>query len=126
MSVIDIEQALIRRFLAMPTSYKRLRPNEAGNITAPAYVIQVSAASQVTMGMSPLTEAMGEIVVRVDTPENQYATLSNQMVQAIVDWFKIGDRFDGVTVTERPSPRPPFSENGVYSVPVIVRGRGYF
>lgn len=126
MSAIDIEEALIRRFLAMPTSYQRLRPNEAGNLTGPAYVIEVSGTAQATLGMSRMTEGNVEIMIRVDTPENQYATLAGQMVRAIVDHFQIGDRFDGVTITERPTPRTPYKANGVYSVPVLVRGRGYF
>lgn len=126
MSAVDIEQALIRRFLAMPSSYPKLRPNEAGNLTGPAYIIQVSGVDQAPMGGSKMTEAMVELTVRVDTPEGKYATLANSMVNAIVDWFQIGDRFEGVTVTERPRPGGPYSENGVYSVPVSIRGRGYF
>lgn len=126
MSAVLVQQALIRRFLAMPTTKPKVLPNHAGDITGAAYVVQVSGTAQGTLGISRLTDVTAEIAIRVDTPENRYATESDAMVDALVSWFAVGSQFDGVTVTEAPSPRPPYNANGVYSVPVLVRGRGQF
>lgn len=127
MSVVAAQQALIRRVLTMPGRPGIVLPNHRGPYPPPPrYVVQVSAAAQVRLGISPYTDATAEIVVRVETADAAFAGDSDALVQALVDRFPLGARFDGVTVVDRPLPRPPFHADGLYVAPVIVRGRTFF
>ena len=125
MSLTAGQQALIRRIVTMTTSANIVLPNGPG-AALPRYVVQVSGGSQRTATVDGVTDARPEIVVRVETVADAYATDNDALVAALVARFRPGDKFDGVTVIDAPLPRPPLVGDGVYSVPVIIRGRFSF
>ena len=89
----------------------------------PRYVVQVSGGGQRTATISGATESRPEIVVKVETAADGYATSNDTLVAALVAMFPVNARFDGVTILDAPQPRPAMPvTDGVYSVPVIVRG----
>lgn len=126
MSLTDGQQALIRRIVTMTRTAGVVLPS--GKTTGlPRYVIQEAGGTQRTTTIGGKTEATPEIVVRVETAAGDYATQNNQLVSDLVDRFAVNARFDGVTILDAPLPRPPLPvSGGVYSVPVIIRGRTYF
>lgn len=129
MSITAGQQALIRRILTMTTSANIVVPNGSAK-GLPRYVVQASGGSQRTLGLSKITDARPEITVRVETgvwPDVQYSTLSDTLVAALVARFAVSDQFDGVTIEDAPSVRPPLPvTDGVFAVPVIIRGRCFF
>jgi hypothetical protein len=125
MSISTGQQALIRRIVTMTTDANIVLPNGSTH-NLPRYVVQSSGGSQRSLGASGLTEAFPEIVVRVETVADAYATQNDQLVAALVARFSVGDVFDGVEITEAPLPRAPLGMSEVYSVPVIIRGRMVF
>lgn len=124
MSLTDGQQALIRRIVTMTRTANVVLPNGSDE-PLPRYVVQASGGSQRTVGGR--TEANPEITVRVETCSGKNATQSDELVAALVDRFPVHARFDGVTILDAPLPRPPLPDtDGVYSVPVIIRGRTSF
>jgi hypothetical protein len=122
MSLTLGQAALIRRIVTMTTDANIVLPNGPG-AGLPRYVVQAAGGTQRTRTIDGVTEARPEIVVRVETEAGAYATESDSLVADLVARFDVGDSFDGVTIIERPSPRPPLPvADGVYSVPVIIRG----
>ena len=121
MTLVTGQQALIRRIVTMTTSANIVLPNGPGR-GLPRYVIQVSGGSQQNTLVRGTTEAVAEIVVRVETG-TEYATANDALVDALVARFPVTEVFDGVTIRDAPLPRPPLPvTEGVYAVPVIIRG----
>lgn len=125
MSLSTGQQALIRRIVTMDGAPNIRLPNGPG-ADLPRYVVQVSGGSQSGFGVDGSTEARPEIVVRVETISDTYATESDALVSALVDRFSPGDTFDGIEITSAPLPRAPIEGNGIYAVPVIISGRFIF
>jgi hypothetical protein len=69
------------------------------------------------------TDHTVELIVRVESAKNAFTDENDRLVKLLIDRFKVGDRFEGVTIEERPSPRAPFEGEGVYVTPVVIRGR---
>ena len=125
MSMTEGQKALIGRILGMSTSASIAMPNGPSK-ECPRYAIQAAGGSQRTATIGGTTESNPEIVVRVET-DTDYATENDEMVAALVARFPVNARFDGVIILDAPLPRPPLPVlDGVYSVPVIIRGRYYF
>ena len=121
MSLTNGQQALIKRIVEMTTSANIMLPNGPGK-TAPRYVIQEAGGAQRTRTIDGVTEAFPEIVVLVET-KSKYTTDNNSLVAALVARFPVNARFDGVQILDAPLPRPPLPVvEGIYSVPVIIRG----
>lgn len=125
MSMTDGQQKLINRIVTMDDPPNIALPNGPG-VGLPRYVVQEAGGSQNTFDMAGAVESFPEIVVRVETEDGEYATQNNALVKALVTRFKPGSRFDGITILDAPSPRPPLRGGGVYAVPVIIRGRYVF
>ncbi|MBN8189551.1 hypothetical protein JF540_22965 [Salipiger thiooxidans] len=129
MSLTEGQQALIRRIVTMGGGTNVSLPNGPGK-ALPRYVVQAAGGSQRTLGLSKVTDARPEISVRVEVaawPDGQYATQSDTLVAALVARFAVADQFDGVTIEDAPNVRPPMPvSDGVYCVPVIIRGRCFF
>lgn len=125
MSLTTGQQALIRRVTTMSAPPNVVLPNGKGK-PLPRYVVQASGGSQSTFDLSGTTDSRPEIVVRVETEADEFATENDSLVAALVARFKPGDEFDGVEIMDAPLPRPPLEGDGVYSVPVIIRGRYIF
>jgi hypothetical protein len=122
MSLTVGQQALIRRIVTMTTSANIVLPNGPG-AGLPRYVVQVSGGSQIRRTVDGTTEARPEIVVRVETKDGEYANENDTLVAALVARFPCNASFDGVTIIDAPLPRAPLPlADGVYSVPVIIRG----
>ncbi|MGI3168397.1 hypothetical protein ACRARG_04545 [Pseudooceanicola sp. C21-150M6] len=125
MSITAGQAALIRRIVTMTDPPNIVLPNGPGK-GLPRYVVQVSGGAQRTMGVNGSTEARPEIVVRVETGTD-YSTENDALVSALVARFAVGDLFDGVKITAAPSPRAALPvTDGVYSVPVVIRGNYHF
>lgn len=121
MSLTAGQQALIRRIVTMTTDANIVLPNGPG-AALPRYVIQAAGGSQRTRTTDGVTEARPEILVQVETGTD-YATNNDALVAALVARFPVTANFDGVTIIDAPLPRPPLPvTEGVYSVPVIIRG----
>lgn len=133
MSITLGQQALIDRVVSMTDPPNIVLPN-GEPFDLPRYVIEVAGGAQQRETVGGLTRANPEIVVRVETRivavDNTFSLTdeSNALVEALVERFAVGDRFDGVTIVEAPSPRPalPVQDGDTYSVPVVIRGRCYF
>ena len=125
MSITTGQQALIKRIVTMTDPPNNVLQNGPGK-SLPRYVVQVSGGSQRTATMAGQTDAVPEITVRVETG-TEYATDNDVLVAALVARFRPGTRFDGVTILDAPLPRPPLPvTDGVYTVPVIIRGHFTF
>jgi hypothetical protein len=133
MSITIGQQALIDRIVTMTDPPNIVLPG-GESFDLPRYVIQVAGGAQQRETVGGLTRANPEIVVRVETKtvsdDNTFAGTaeSNALIEALVERFAVGDRFDDVTILEAPSPRPPLPvlDGDTYSVPVVIRGRCYF
>lgn len=105
----------------MPNPPNIVLPNGPG-AACPRYVVQEAGGAQRTRTLDGVTEALPEILVRVET-DSEYTTENNELVSRLVARFPANSRFDGVIIREAPLPRPPLpSESGVYSTPVFIRG----
>ena len=111
MSITLGQKAIINRIVTMADPPNICLPNgEAFGL--PRYVIQVAGGAQQRETVGGLTRANPEIVVRVETKtvtdDEGFAltTENDALVEALVARFAVGDRFDGVTILEAPSPRP--------------------
>lgn len=125
MSITDGQAAIINRIVTSGMSANIVLPYGPG-AECPRYVIQVSGGSQSTVTMHGHTDSNPEIVVRVETTD-EYATANDGLVSDLVAIFRPGAKFSGVTILDAPSPRAPLPvTDGVYSVPVVVRGRYSF
>jgi len=126
MSMTDGHQAIIARIVAQAGATGVALPNGAG-VGLPRYVVQEAGGAQRTVTLSGLTDARAEVVVRVETAADGYATANNALVKALVQMFPPGLRFGAMTVLQAPDVRPPLPvTDGVYSVPVIVRAEFTF
>lgn len=124
MSITDGQRAMINRIVEN-AAVDVVLPNGPGK-SCPRFVVQEAGGAQSRVGVSIMTDADPEIVVRVET-DTDYATENNALVKALVALFRPSDEFDGVTILDAPLPRPPLPViEGVYSVPVIIRGRMNF
>lgn len=100
-------------------------PAFSSTVTA-RWVIQVSGGAQIGVGLDGATDAHPEIVVRVETPADSYATDNDASVDALCALFPVGSTVGSVTIDKAPQPRAPMPYAGVYSVPVIITGRMFF
>ncbi len=129
MSITAGHQALIRRVVTMTDPPNIVLPNGPGK-GLPRYVIQAAGGAQTPADMTGETRAFPEIVVRVETkawPEGQYAIESDALVAALIARFPVGVKFDGVKIDRAPEARTELPViDGVYSVPVIIRGTYHF
>ena len=122
MSMTNGHQAIISRIVTMSGAPNVVLPNGPGK-DCPRFVVQEAGGSQRTATVAGETDAYPEVIVRVET-DTAYATENNALVAALVARFAPGSRFDGVTILDAPLPRAPLPvTEGVYSVPVIIRGR---
>lgn len=122
MGITTGHQALINRIVTMPDPPNIVLPNGPGK-GLPRYVIQVSGGAQQTATLQGLTDSTPEIVVQVETEDGGYTTENDTLVEALVARFPVASRFDGVCILESPMPRAALPvTDGVYSVPVIIRG----
>lgn len=121
MSITTGQQALIKRIVQMSTTADIVLPNGKAK-GLPRYVIQASGGAQRTRTISGTTEAYPEIVVKVETG-TEYATDNDTLISDLVTLFAVTTRFDGVTILDAPEVKPalPVTE-GVYSVPVVIKG----
>ncbi|MBR9841435.1 MAG: hypothetical protein GYB50_26815 [Rhodobacteraceae bacterium] len=125
MSITTGQQALINRVVTMASPPSIVLPNGPGK-GLPRFVIQTAGGSQQPSTLTGETRAFPEILVRVETnafPEGQYLIQSDALVAALVARFPPGVKFDGVKIDRAPDVRPPLPvTDGVYAVPVYVRG----
>ncbi|WP_343502137.1 MULTISPECIES: hypothetical protein [Roseobacteraceae] len=125
MSITAGHQALIRRVVTMADPPNIALPNGPGK-GLPRYVVQAAGGAQQPATISGKTRAFPEIVVRVETkawPVGQYAIESDALVAALIARFPVGVKFDGVKIDRAPEARTALPvTDGVYSVPVIIRG----
>lgn len=122
----EIQQILIRHVAEMAVRPPIVFPNMADTPPPPRFVVQISASAQSTMGISRTTDATAEIVVLVQTEEGESAVPNDDLVNLLIDRFPLGANVEDVFIQEAPLPRPPLIGDGVYSVPVIIRGRSFF
>lgn len=126
MSITTGQTAIMTRIATMETDANIVWPDGPG-AGLPRYVMQAAGGAQRTATLAGQTDADPEVVVRVETLAGTYATANTTLVAALVARFRPGDRFGGVTILDAPSVRPPLPViEGVYSVPVVIRGRFYF
>ena len=126
MSATLAQDALIARLKAMPGRPTLAYPNGPQVSVLPRIVVDVPSASERAVGVSSITQGDAEIIARVETLDGQLDTEAKNIVQAIVDRFPVGLRTECVTITQAPTPRARYSADGVYHIPVIIRGRYHF
>jgi len=115
MSLTDGHQAIIGRIVAEAGATSVVLPNGPGK-GLPRYVVQEAGGTQRPIGVDGMTDATAEVVVRVETEAGAYATEANALASALVAMFPGGLRFDGMTVMDAPSVRPPLPvADGVYA-----------
>lgn len=122
MSVTDGHQALIRRLVTMTTTASIALPNAPGAPGVPRYVVQEAGGGQNTYTLDGDTNARPEIVVRCEVEADTDAAAANALAKALVDRFAVGSKFDGLTVLQAPNVRPPIVADGIYAIPVVIRG----
>lgn len=125
MTALEGQDALIRRLIAMPDAPSFVFPNDPSGAETPRAVIQSGPNAQQTITIGGVTKGVFEIVVRVEVPDGEYTTQAHEIANRIIAQFPYGERFEGITVTEVPYPRPGYSAEGIYHLPVIIRGQGY-
>lgn len=127
MSGVDVERILIRRLLAMPGRWPVALPNGRGVTASQRYVLEPSGANQTSEGASVITNVDREINVRIEIPEGIDTTPADNEAKRIVDWFPKNLVLEGlVEILTPPDARPGFPVDGLWIVPVLIRGRGYF
>ncbi|MEO0721950.1 MAG: hypothetical protein AAFY43_07345 [Pseudomonadota bacterium] len=127
MSITTGQNALINHFLGMSPSEGVVLPNDRGlPAPPPRYVVQVTAGSQQTLDFDGQVDARPEIVIRVDVDADTGVSQSQAMVDALVSRFAVNTKIGDVLISQPAFPQGPLSANGVYSIPVIIRGRYCF
>ena len=126
MSVIEAQNAIIAHLKSLPNRPAIAYPNGPVVKVLPRIVVSIPSASQRTVTLCGETQADAEVIARVETQGGEFVTASNEIVGAIVDRFPFGDIGGGVTILDRPRPATAFRADGVYYVPVLIRGRFYF
>lgn len=125
-SVVDAQNALIRRLQTMPDRPAIAYPNGPRVTELPRIFVQVVTPSQRPFGMDGQTQVDAEINARIETEGDQLDTEANSILAAIQAHFRPSTRFDDVTIIEAPRPAGAYQSGGVYHIPVIIRGRTDF
>lgn len=124
MTITAGQSAIINRIRLTINAPSIVTPNDPGSPALPRWVVQTSASQARTATIGGSSDATVEVVVRVETEHGQHTGGSEgsaALVQILENRFIPGDRFDGMTVMERPRVTPPIVSDGVYAVPVIIR-----
>jgi hypothetical protein len=125
-SLASGHQAIISRIVAETSGTNIVLPNGPGK-SLPRYVVMEAGGSQRPFGLDGRTEAFPEVVVRVETLADKYATQANTLCGDLVAMFPPGLLFSGMQVVRAPDIRPPLPVlDGVYSVPVVIQVRFVF
>lgn len=124
MSIATGHDAIIRRIINEFTGGNIVLPNGPSK-DLPRIVLQEAGGVQLPFGLDGKTLSYPTVLVRVETDAGNYSTEATTIVNEIVSLFQPGiPAFDDVTVDRRPDVRPALPiTNGVYAVPVYVRGR---
>lgn len=125
-SIVDAQNALIARLKAMPGAPSIVEPNDAEGADLPRIVVQVVAPRQSPFDATGNTLADAEINARIEVEDGNFTGASDILVAAIQSQFRPGTQFDGVTIITAPQPSISYQIDGVYHVPVTIRGRCYF
>ena len=125
MGIVQAHNAIIARIQQQLAPANVVTP-DSGHLNLPRYVCQPAGGTQLPLGVGGLTEAFPEVVVMVETSSAASVSVNNTMVSALVDLFKPGLIFSGVTVDQRPQVRPPLEDGATYRVPVVIRVRIIF
>lgn len=131
MSFTTAQWALLGAVQAIPGAPAIVFPNHRGETPPlPRWVVQVSANAGRTLGISGLTNAVSEIVVRVEVEDGQTNIDAMLSVQKLEAAFPVGRTIpspDGdLVIDTAPSPRPAMQGDGIYAVPVIIQARHGF
>ncbi|WP_425070644.1 hypothetical protein [Sagittula sp. S175] len=118
-------QAMVLHLLQLDTDAEFMIPGGTAK-SLPRYWAQNAGAGVRTFDLGGAVQADVALQVSVETDASDDATQNEAMVAALESHFRPGTRFGGVTIIEPPSPRPAILDGGVYSVPVIIRGRTVF
>lgn len=125
MSATLAQDALLKRLMSMPDRPSIAYPNGL-NVEPPRIVVEFPAASQNTSELGGLTQGTAEMIARVETKDGELDTEAKSIATQIVEHFPVGLETDLVTIVQAPSPRTAYQADGVYHIPVIVRGRYHF
>lgn len=126
MASTDGQDAIITRILSMATTANFSVPDGPKGVALPRYRISDGGNPAIPRTIDGRVQAFPEVRVMVETEEGKGGEQSKQMVQDLIDLFPQGERFDGVQILVPPDPRAPLQANGVYAVPVFIRGRQFY
>lgn len=122
MDITDGHDAIIRRIVAMADGASVITPNDHKGGALPRYIVQEAGGSQRTFGPHGETEARPEIVVRCETESDTGTLGMKALIARLYEMFPVGERIEDVVILDAPSPRPPLPGDGIYAVPVLIRG----
>ncbi|MEL7299372.1 MAG: hypothetical protein AAFM92_03220 [Pseudomonadota bacterium] len=125
MSAIDAQNALLARLQGMPDAPAIAYPNGPVVKLRPRIVVQFPAAAQTTRTIKGCVEGTAEMIARIEVDQHCFAGAANDIAVQILARFSPVLRLSGVTIIEAPSIQGAFSSDGVYHLPVIIRGRFY-
>ncbi|MEL6170494.1 MAG: hypothetical protein AAFN44_03430 [Pseudomonadota bacterium] len=126
MNVMAIQDKLLARLQSMPGRPPIAYPNGPLVKDLPRIVVQYVPSAQRPFDMSGQTQVDAEINARIEVEQHTTTKKVGTIVAAIQDHFRPTTRFDDVTIMQAPDPRPAIPGQGVYAVPVIIRGRADF
>lgn len=124
-TIIDAQDALIAHLQAMPDRPAIAYPNGRVVTDLPRVAVEVPSGSERVVTIKGCGEGDAEILARVETQDGTFSGEAGQIANNILAHFAPVQRIDGVTIIERPTVRGSYREDGIYYVPVIIRGRFY-
>lgn len=131
MSFTAAQRALIGAVQAVPGRPAIVYPNHRGATPSlPRWVVQVAANSGRTVSLCGETQAVTEIMIRVEVEDGAFDTEASQHVSKIEAAFPSGRRIETASVDLEidgaPQPRPALEGDGFFAVPVLIRARHFF
>lgn len=125
MSATTAQNALIQRLQTMPDRPAIAYPN-GPHVELPRIVIEVPGAAQRGFGTDGSTLSVAEIVARVEIEANALDAGATAITDGIVAHFPPGLSLAGAQIREAPQSRARYTADGVYHIPVVIRGEIIF
>lgn len=126
MSATIAQRDLVTHLQAMPSRPAVAYPNGPIVTDMPRIVVEVPQAAQRTKTIAGIQEVDAEIVARIETQDGHFETEATDIAEAIVAHFAPGTKAGVNKIIDAPSVRSRFRRDGVYYLPLIIRGRSYF
>jgi hypothetical protein len=125
MSITAGQFAVIRRLADNAGGYNVVWPDHDGSndYSLPRFVAELAGGATNTLDLSGNTEADVQVSVKVETDEGGFAAVNLAMQAILTSLFRPGTTFSGVQIDDPITTRPPLENGGVFTVPVIIRGR---